>query len=352
MRKDRGLPVVCLVLASLACSCRKELTADAIAKSTDAIAQEGPSGKSTWIVRPDGAVSATLTTPDGKPVAQAVTGQVTFAPPDGPPSSVPVQYDPKTGVLSAAGPKLDAEITPVNYTLSAGGTPWNGSIDVPKGGTQDLADTAKLQGSFSSNVVGPNGGVVETVGPDRIEVVANKDTGDVRAYVFDADLHPVDPGDRKITLALQGEQPEVLVLAPEPQAHFVVGHMRARVDPVQLTVAVNAHGTTHACLAGWSPGSVVLVGPEAPRVHLLAVETWPGETVVLHGPHGKHHEEIVGPAGVVVGGPRVVLDAPSVVVQGPSFVVGGPGVVVGGGAVVHGTGGDWGHHEHGHGHEH
>src|SRR5258708_27813834 len=116
----------------------------------------------------------------------------------GPARSVPVQYDPSAGVLTAEGPKLEADITPVNYTLMVGGTPWSGSIDVPRGGTQDLVATGRLQGSLAPSAVGPNGGIVQMVGPDRIELVANKHTGDVRAYVLDADNHPVDPGDRKI----------------------------------------------------------------------------------------------------------------------------------------------------------
>jgi hypothetical protein len=171
---------------------------------------------------------------------------------------------------------------------------------------------------------------VETVGPDRVEVVANKHTGDVRAYVLDANNQPVDPGDRKITVAIQGEQPEVLVLAPEPHAHFFVGRMRARVNPPYMTVAVNEGGTTHACLYGWVPGSVVVVGPQAPRLHLLAVDAWPGEVVEVHGPHGRFHEE------VVVGAPGVVVEAPSLVVAPPEVVVGAPGVVVGGGVVFGG----------------
>jgi hypothetical protein len=372
MSTIRALTIGCVAVATL-CACHKELTAEVIAKSLDAIAQQGPAGTSMMIIRPDGSVSGALETPDGKPVAQPVTGQITFATPNAPPTVAPVQYDPKAGVLTAAGPKLEADVTPVSYTLSAGGTPWTGAIDVPRGGTQELADTAKLQGSMSSNTVGPNGGVVQVVGPDRIEVLANRQTGDVRAYVLDAENHPVDPGDRKVTLALEGEQPEVLVLAPEPQAHFVVGHMRARVDPAQLTVAVNLHGTTHACLAGWQPGSIVVVGPQAPPVHLLAVDSWPGEVVDVHGLHGMHREEmlvgapgvavngpgvvvgvpgvVVGAPGVVVGVPGVVVGGPGVVVGGPRVVVGGPGVVVGGGVEVHGGGGvGWGHH-HGHGHD-
>jgi hypothetical protein len=366
MRGNRPLPIVCIVLTCVAFSCRKAITADMIEKAPDAIAQQGPLGTSTWIVRPDGAVSGTLKGPDGKPVTQPVTGQVTFAAPDSPPATVPVQYDATTGVLTAVGPKLAADITPVNYALTVGGTPWKGAIDVPRGGTQDLVDTGKLQGSFSANVVGPNGGIVQTVGPDRVELLANKQTGDVRAYVLDAENHPIDPGDRKITLALEGEQPEVVALAPEPQGHFVVGNIRARVDPPELTVAVSAHGSTHACLVGWAPGSVVVVGPQAPRVHLLAVEAWPGEVVAVHGPHGHVHGEVavgapgavvespsvvVGTPSVVVGAPAVVVGTPGVVVGAPGLVVGGPGVVVGGGAEVH-AGIGWGHGHHGHGHDH
>jgi len=359
MRKINALLVSCMALASLVCSCRKDLTAEAIEKSPEAIPERGPTGTSTWIVRPDGTVSATLKTPDGQRVAQPVTGQIAFATPNGPPMSVPVQYDPKTGVLNAAGPRLDADVTPVSFNLTAGGTPWTGSIDVPRGGTQDLVATGRLQVALAPSTVGPNGGVVQAVGSDRVELVANKHTGDVRAYVLDADNHTIDPGDRKITVALQGEQPEILVLAPEPQAHFVVGHMRARVDPPYLTVAVNAGGTTHACLVGWSPGSVVLIGPEAPRVHLLTVNAWPDEVVDVHGPHGRHHGDgVVGAGGVVVGAPGLVVDAPSLVVEAtgvvigtPGVVVGGPGVVVGGGVEGHDRGEGRGRgQDHGHGH--
>jgi hypothetical protein len=342
----RALTIGCIALASVTSSCHKALTAEAIEKSTDAVAERGASGTSTWIIRPDGSVSATLKTPDGAPVAQPVTGQMAFATPNGPPQSVPVQYDAKTGVLTAVGPKLEADVTPVTYTLMVGDKPWNGSIDVPKGGTQDLVVTGKLQASLPPSTVGPNGGVVQVVGPDRVELVASKRTGDVRAYVLDADNHPVDPGDRKITVAIEGEHPEILVLAPEPSGHFFVGHLHARVNPSRLTVAVNVHGTTHACLVGWAPGEVVVIGPEAPRVHLLVVEAWPGEVVEVHG-HGRFRED------VVVGGPAVVVEGPSVVVEPPAVVV-GAGVVVGAPGVVEvREHGGWGHdHDHEGDHDH
>jgi hypothetical protein len=329
MKGIGALPALCvaLALAPVGSGCKKELTAEAVESSPAVIVQKAPPGTSSWVVGSTGEVSATLKPRDGKPIAGAVTGDVTFAPPGGTPTTVPVHYEPKTGVLTAAGPKLDADITPVKYALTVDGKPWNGSIDVPRGGTEDLVAGAKLQASLPPNTLGPNGGVLQVVGPDRVELVANKRNGDVRAYVLGPDNQPIDPGDRKITVALEGEAPEVVVLEPQPEAHFFVGHLRTRVDPSRVTLVVNDHGRSHACLVGWSPGTVVVVGPEAPRVHLLAVEGWGGE-VELRGHHGHFRE------GVVVGEPGVVVGAPGVVVEGPSVVVGAPGVIVPGPGII------------------
>ncbi|HEY1958134.1 MAG TPA: hypothetical protein VGH28_21085 [Polyangiaceae bacterium] len=313
--------IILLVMLVAAAGCKKKLTADAIENSSAAIVQKGDRGTSAWIVAPDGSVNASLKDSDGKPIAGTVTGQVTFENPDGAPQSVPVQYDPKTGVVTATGPKLAADITPVKYALTVDGQPWNGSLEVPRTGTQGLVDDAKIEAPADLPATGPNGGVVQMVGPDRVEIVANKSNGEVRAYVLDPQNHVIDPGDRKITVSIGGEDPEVVVLAPAPAGQFVVGHLRTRVDPVNVTVAVNEGGATHACIVGWRwhPGAVVVVGPAAPRVHLL-VDAWPGEVVEVHG---KHHEVIVGAPAVVVGAPGVVVGAPGVFIGGPGFHVGG-----------------------------
>jgi hypothetical protein len=318
MRKIRALPIARAALLTFALACSKKLTADAIETSPDAVAQKGSLGASTWVVGPDGTVNAALKGPDGKPITRTVTGQVTFQQPRGASTSVPVTYDPQTGVLTAKGPTLDADITPVTYALTVDGKPWNGTIDVPPGGTHELVASAPPPppGAPPPPAPGPNGGVVQTVGPDRVEVLANKNTGEVRAYVLGEDNQPIDPGDRAITVALEGEAPEVVVLEPEPGGHFVVGHMRAHVDPERVTIAVRRHGRVHACLVGWSPGAVVVVGPGAPRIPFFAVEAWPGD-VEWRGRH--HHGE------VVVGGPELVVGAPPLPAP--------PGVVVG----VHGS---------------
>src|SRR5215469_13579698 len=206
------LPIGCIVLAAVACACRKDITAESIEKSPDAVTEEGPPGWASWIVQPDGTVRAALKDRDGRPVAQPVTGQITFENSDGPPTSVPVHYDPQTGVLSAAGPKLDADITPVTYALKMGDTPWSGTIGVPPGGTHDLGETGRLQTLLPTGTVGPNGGEVQIVGP----------------------------GDRKITVEVGGLHPGVAVLAPEPHARFVFGHMPALIDAPRVTIAVHA----------------------------------------------------------------------------------------------------------------
>jgi len=332
----RNIALLLIVLATA--GCKKHLDAAAIEKSAAAIVQQSDRGTSTWIVGPDGAVSALLKDTSGNPIKGTVTGQVTFQNPDGTPQSVPVQYDSSTGVVTAAGPKLTADVTPVDYNLTVDEKPWTGSLAVPLDGTQELADNAKLNAATPPPTTGPHGGVVQIVGPDRVELVANKGNGEVRAYVLDPNTNqPIDPGERKITIALQGDQPETVVLAPDPTAHFVVGHVRTRVDPVNVTVVVRDHGHAHACLVGWAPGTVVVVGRAAPRVHLLAVDTWgPGEVVEIHGKH--HGEVVVGAPGVVVGAPGVVVGAPGVVVGAPGVVVGAPGVVVGGPVLVGGPG--------------
>ena len=325
----------------LTLGCHKKLTADAIEKSAAAVVQKGAPGTAAWLVNPDGTVGAVLKDPSGKPIAATVTGQVKFGD-----KSVPVDYDPKTGLLTATGPKLEADITPVSYALTVDGKPWNGVIDVPADGTQDLVDTGKEQAKLPVGIKGPNGGIVQMVGPDRVEVLANKKNGEVRAYVLDDDNKPVDPGDRTVTLALGGDAPETVILAPDPGGHFVVGHMVTRVDPVNVTVAVKRHGRVHACLVGWAPGEVVVVGPEAPPVAI-----WGPPAVFVGGPG-----VVVDAPGVVVGGPGVVVGAPGVVVGAPGVVVGAPGVVVEGPGVIVGPGGPppgfrghWeGHEEHGH----
>ena len=156
------------------------------------------SGTSTWIVGPDGAVSAVLKDPSGNPIKGTVTGQMTFQNPDGTPQSVPVQYDSSNGVVTAPGRSSRRTSRPSTTRSPSTENRGRDRSRFRSNGTQELADNAKLNAATPPPSVGPHGGVVQMVGPDRVEVVANKGNGEVRAYVLDPSTNqPIDPGDRR-----------------------------------------------------------------------------------------------------------------------------------------------------------
>jgi hypothetical protein len=288
MRKCSFVMFVSLALmagASMAGCKGAAATAEAIRASGATVAEQHEGGSVTWLVKPDGTVSAVLEDSARKPLPKAVVGDVTFAPAGAAEGKVsPVAFDEKTGVLTAAGPKLDAELTDVRYALVVDGKPWNGVLHLPRGGTKELVEDAKVQAAAAGRV-GPKGGVLQVVGNDRVEIVADRSSGEVRAYVLDADLKPVDPGDRRITLALDGEAPEVLVLTPEPRGHYVFARLKRKVDPTRITIVVASHGEAHTCLVGWQPGALLVVGPAAPRVRIVVVPAWEGigpGAIVVH----------------------------------------------------------------------
>lgn len=291
MHTLRPLIVVALLAASSAChKGPKGLDPAAIEASAAAIVEDNDQGTAAWIVGPDGNLSALLKGVDGKVLLKNVTGQITFGA-GASARTVPVVVDEKTGVLTAAGPKLEADLTPVHYALSVDGKPWTGTLAVPPGGTAELAETAKLQATLPAGKLGPHGGAVQLVGPDRVELIADKGTGETRVYVLDADFKAIDPGDRKITIALQGDDSEVVVLSPEPKGHYVMAKVAMRGDPARVTVVVSGHGVTHACVVGWAPGAHIVVGSRAPRVKIFIVSGWDRwDHVDVDGPdHGHGH---------------------------------------------------------------
>jgi hypothetical protein len=167
--------------------------------------------------------------------------------------------------------------------------------------------------------VGPNGGVLEVVGNDTVEVVADKSSGQVRVYMLDASYKPIPIGARRVTLGFVGPDDETLALAPEPGGMYFTSSLPTRVDPVEMTVAVENDGQVNAALWGYEPGGVIVVGPAAPTVHLFVATNW----------------------GVAVVGPRA--PGVGVVIEGPEI---GVGIDFGGRGRGHGHG-HWGR---GHGH--
>jgi hypothetical protein len=315
--RSSALALSLAALAAISACSKKGADATTVVEGTeqvaDAVTEDHDAGSITWSVTPEGKVVASLRTPDGKPITKDVTGQLTFREPAGD-ARVPATFDEKSGLVTASGPRLDDDLTQIDYALVVAGKPWTGTMQVPRGGTKSLADDAKVAAAIAPPAAktGPNGGVIQIVGKDRLEIVADKGSGQVRVYVLDADLHPVAVGDRKIKLALGGEAPELVVLTPDAQGIYCSGKLVGRADPTRITVSVTVKEETHAAIVGWSPGAHLVVGARAPRVHILAASWGPPEVdaharVEAHGPvvvvhdndddHGKIDVKVKGGHG-------------------------------------------------------
>jgi hypothetical protein len=136
--------------------------------SADALVMDHDDGSVAWSVDPSGKVSAVVTGKDGKPVTENVSGALAWKD-GGDTKTIPLTADATTHALVAEGPKLSADITEVGYTLSVGGKPWSGTLDLPPGGTAELAADAKASASVEVDVkaAGPHGGRIAVVGKDR-----------------------------------------------------------------------------------------------------------------------------------------------------------------------------------------
>ncbi|XXX76960.1 hypothetical protein WMF30_55865 [Sorangium sp. So ce134] len=309
--------------SALAAGCKSTAEASVTEESVEAapvaleepLTEEHDGGSVGWEIAPDGAVRAIVKAPDGKPIDKDVSGTLTWKGPDGE-AKIPLALDAKTGLLVAAGPKLAADLTEVKYDIVVAGKPWNGTLHVPAGGTRVIVEGARKaeKRPIPAGKTGPNGGVIQVVGDDTIEVVADKTSGQVRVYVLDENLKPTPVGDRKIKLGFAGSSSELVVLTPGPGGLYAVGTVAAKVNPVKLTVLVTHPTHADVVLVGYRPGVHVVVGPSAPALNVIVATTWnvavkvkttPGVVVVhddddddddgrpvhihVHGKH-KHHK--------------------------------------------------------------
>jgi hypothetical protein len=278
MRRMFALAVIALALGFVPACKSSDANAAAVEEAfgkDSVITEKQSDGSIAWDVSADGEAKALVTTPDGKPLKTDVSGALVWK--DGSASkTIPLAPDPKTGVLVARGPKLSADITEIDYAVSVAGRPWNGVLHLPPGGTEKLAADAraaidvKLDGK-----PGPHGGSIQVVGKDRVEIVSSETTGEVRVYVLDTDLKPIVVGDRKITLAVVADKPDVVVLIPAPGGMHMVGKLHANDDPVKVTIAIRVGEEVHVTLVGWRPGVHVVVGADAPKVKIrVNAEGW------------------------------------------------------------------------------
>lgn len=250
---------------------------DANAISADsAITERNDAAEVTWSVAPDGQIAARVRNKDDLPVTGGVSGAVTVKGPGGAPVSVPLKMS--GGVLTGQMPALTADLTEVGYDLDVDGAKVQGTMHLPRGGTKELVDGAKEAAAakkIAPDAKGPNGGVVQVVGDDIVEVVADKDSGAVRMYVLDDDLRPIPVGHRKGKLAFAGASPEIVELNADPNGMYLSGKCAGKMQPSKLTIEVIDGDEVDVALCHYMPGGVVVVGLGAPVFPVFVVTGWP-----------------------------------------------------------------------------
>ncbi|CAN91976.1 hypothetical protein predicted by Glimmer/Critica [Sorangium cellulosum So ce56] len=286
-----ALGVASAALVSSACSKSPQITAESM-EDNWALTEQHEPGSVVMTVAQDGQVTALVKDRDGKPIAADVSGSVSVKVPGkgGAPMSAALVPEPKSGgVLLAKLPPLEDDLTEVSYELKVKGEPFKGVLHVPRGGTRELQESAREhQTTQLDGTKGPSGGVLQPVGDDIVEIVADKESGDLRVYVLDLNLKPVPIGEREIKLAIQtASGPDVIVLAPGPDRLYFTGKLDVKVNPTKITVVLKEGGHTHVVLCGYRPGAVIVVGPSAPVIGILVATTWAVKvdvkpTVVVH----------------------------------------------------------------------
>lgn len=271
------------------------------------IVEEGELGTITWSVTGDGHVEAAVKRPDGQAVTKDITGMVTW-----PGEIADDQRALELGAeghLFASGPALEQDLTEIDYDLVIEGKPWSGVLHVPRGGTRAIA--AEAQSDSAAVAVpegkrGPNGGVIQVIGGEPVELVADSTTGEVRVYFLGPNFEVIDPGERRVRLGYVADISENVELVRDPGGPFFVTSLRTRADPVRLTLAwgVGASAAMHVGIVGFRFGARLGVGVRAPVLPVWYERRWaPSVAVRVH-----HHVDVRVHRRVEVGGRVDVRD--------------------------------------------
>jgi hypothetical protein len=158
------------------------------------LVEQREDGSLAWTIRPDGSVTVKIRDAEGKAVAPAdLEGTLTVR------EAATPMWAEGDGLGGAIG-KLDDELTDVGYSVKVKGKEWSGMLQVPSEGTAALAAEPKV--SVPPGTVGPNGGVVDVVGDQRVELVADSESGELRVYLLDDKLQVMPVGDAEITVGI------------------------------------------------------------------------------------------------------------------------------------------------------
>lgn len=276
-------------VTSLSSCCRKdsvEQVAGADSATPDrTVTERHDDAVTAWTIAPDGTVRVALKPSEAAPTDKAATVNVTAKPAGAAASApVPLVYDAATGLHTGKIPALTADITEVSYDAVVGGKPVKGLLHVPMGGTDELITNARASsGKIPADKKGPNGGVIQVVGGDVLEIAADKN-GEVRVYVLDDSMKVVPVGTRKIKLAVGGSSSEVIELTADAGGTYFKGKLSTKANPTKLTVIVRAtpEAAPVVVLCGWNPGTVVVVGRAAVAVNIFVINVWPATQVVVN----------------------------------------------------------------------
>lgn len=197
-----GLAIVLSGAIAVGCNKDKGEEASADPQAAEArgaaLVEERDEGKLEWVVQPDGQVRVRVTPNEGG--TPALSGALLV---DG--ESYKLTAEGMS--LSGAGPKLAAELTTISYSLKVGDATWDGALHVPPGGTKELVAVPSIE--IPEGTKGPNGGVVDVIGEQRVEIVTDEKTGEVRVYFLDEKLQVVPVGEgTSATVAFQQQQEE------------------------------------------------------------------------------------------------------------------------------------------------
>ncbi|MDI3288961.1 hypothetical protein [Polyangium sp. 15x6] len=274
----------------------------------EALVEEHDEGTVAWRIDTDGQVKAAVTATATGRVKEDVSGSLIYKVEGSEPKTVPLVLDAKTGLLVAAGPKLEADLTEVNYTVTVSGKPWVGVMHVPVGGTAELVAGAKVtaEAKLPDETVGPHGGTIQIVGEDRLEMVADADSGETRVYVLDVDLKPVRIESRKLRMGFVAEKTTFVNFDPEPSGFYFsakLGASAALLNPLRVTASLSIGSVTHAAIWGYRPGirvyapSATVKIAAAPRIRFSLrggfdsdVDCYGRAHVKVHHRHDHDHD--------------------------------------------------------------
>lgn len=284
-------------LGGCALGCSKAADTNDVMITDSALIEVLGNATVAWRVGADGKTAAQITDKDGKPVTKDARGTIAWKTDSGEAASAKLSYDADAKALVAAGPPPRADITELKYEIAVKDGAITGALHVPVGGTAAIVSGAKASEKIATDATGPNGGVVQVVGDDRIEIVADDESDEVRVYVLDAGGKAIVAGERKITLGIDADGTEIIVLTPSPDGLYLTGKWKAKVDPSRITLVVRKGGEARVAIVGWKPGAKLVVsgGPRLKvKKHGLGWGAG-GKPVELRGREGAG----ITPSGVI-----------------------------------------------------